>query len=171
MNRSVSARRHFGRNLDRPDARLRLRAAAAGIVAAMIVGAGSLAFAQPVSASAGTWGAGQYPYNAGVVCTSGTTTSPLATYDFGSGYSPAALTSVVTSTGTTDSAALPYPTSGPQTTVAVAPGMLGFSSPADIGTYAELLNMFGTSDAAEVARIVLAKTSARRTTGLCQRVR
>ena len=38
--------------------------------------------------------------------------------------------------------------------------MVGFTSLADIGTYAELINLFGTQMPAEVAQIVLAKMGA-----------
>lgn len=140
---------------------------AALIAAVLGVLAGWLsATAAPAAAAPGTWGAGQYPYLDGAVCTtassSGQVTSPLVAWDLGNGRSPGFTTSALTSDGTTDSAAPPLPTVGAQSVADVAPGIDGFTSDADIATYAALLSRFGSAGGdttAQVADAVIRKAS------------
>ncbi|MEO6884928.1 MAG: hypothetical protein ABI232_01395 [Jatrophihabitantaceae bacterium] len=110
----------------------------------------------PATAAPGTWGAGQYTYLDGVVCDQADgSTAPLASWDFGTG-APAFLTEMVTSNGLQDSAALPVPSAGAQYTNAVAPGQDGFTSAADIATYAKLIAKYGASDTARVVDVAAA---------------
>lgn len=114
--------------------------------------------ARVADAAGGSWGAGHYPYRAGLVCTSGTRSAPLASWDLGAG-APGFLLSVISSSGQLDSAAPPLPSVGQQLSTPVTPGMAGFSSDADIAAFAALLSGpgAGTDDAmvAAVAREVL----------------
>jgi hypothetical protein len=121
--------------------------------------AATVAFASPASA-AGTWGAGNYGYLDGLVCTSGPTTSPLADWDFGGGHIPAFLTRAVTSTSGVDSAALPFSSRITQSVAPVATGEFGLTA-ADIATFAYLFAHAvgaGATNAAEVAQLVLERT-------------
>lgn len=126
----------------------------------MAFGFGSLSLilltAAPAAAAPGVWGAGQYPYLDGVVCAqAGGRSAPLASWDFGT-ETPAFLTQVVTSTGIQDSAVLPFPSSGAQETSPVTPGQDGFTSAADIATYANLILKYGATSTAQVADVAAA---------------
>jgi len=126
---------------------------------ALVVGAAAalalLAPAAPARAAGGVWGAGGYSYVDGIVCIETGQTSPLASWDFGTG-APAFLTAPVRSDGQQDSAALPFAAIGRQTTTPVAPGRAGFTSAGDIATYSALLTRFGNSGTAQTARIAAA---------------
>lgn len=118
--------------------------------------------AAPARGAGGVWGAGGYPYVDGLVCNASGLTSPLASWDFGTG-GPAFLTAPVRSNGQRDNAVPPFASLGHQTTVSVAPGRDGFASAADIATYAALLSRFGdtgTSHVAEIATAVMTKAGA-----------
>ncbi|SDJ45849.1 Ig-like domain (group 1) [Frankineae bacterium MT45] len=129
-------------------------------VSGVAVVASTLFGMSSAGAAGGTWGAAHYRYLDGTVCTSGSTTTPFASWDFGS-HTPAFLVTPVISNGSIDTAALPFATTGRQTSGAVATGEYGFSSDADIATYASLLTHFGTGtrNASEVAAAVYGKSS------------
>lgn len=144
------------------------RARSAVALMAATVGALVGAVLAPTAADAapGSWGAGQYPYLDGVVCTtdSGGTplTSPLVAWDLGNGRSPGFTTSALTSDGTTDSAAPPLTSVGAQSVADVTPGIDGFTSDADIATYAALISRFGPAGGdttAQVADAIVRKAS------------
>jgi hypothetical protein len=99
----------------------------------------------------GTWGANAYTYLDGTVCDSADGSSPLASWDFDTG-AAAFLVEPVTSSGSTDSAALPFPTAGTQSTSTISPGQFGFNSETDIASYATLVSeKLSTTEVAEVA--------------------
>lgn len=134
----------------------RVRRQAARAAALTLVTLTSLVLlARPADARSGTWGAAGSTYLDGLVCSTGTQTSPLASWDFGTG-SPAFLTAPVVSDGVTDSAALPFAAAGPQDVTPVQPGDLGFATAADIAAYAELLTRFGSGGAGQVAGVARA---------------
>src|SRR5215475_278039 len=89
--------------------------------------------AAPARGAGGVWGAGGYPYVDGLVCNESGLTSPLASWDFGTG-GPAFLTTPVRSNGQQDNAVPPFASLGRQTTASVTPGRDGFASAADIAT-------------------------------------
>jgi hypothetical protein len=105
----------------------------------------------------GTWGAGQYAYVDGKVCTStrgsAQLTTPLTSWDLGAGRDPAFLTTAITSDGTVDSAAPPLPSVGTQSVSPVNAGSTGFASDGEIATYAALIGMFGSSGPARTAQV------------------
>ncbi|MBN9620665.1 MAG: DUF1275 domain-containing protein, partial [Actinobacteria bacterium] len=103
-------------------------------VAAMLLGA----------AASGLWGAGDYPYVAGQVCTTGPLSAPLTSWDVG-GAGPGYLVAPLSSNGVQDSGAPPLSSAGVQQQTSVTPGTDGFTSDADIGAYAALLAGVGTT--------------------------
>jgi hypothetical protein len=112
------------------------------------------------AATPGTWGADESSYLDGIVCPTADGSSPLAAWDFGTG-SAAYLVVPVTSTGSTDSAALPFTSAGRQSVTTVGAGRDGFTSVTDIATYARLLSRsLSTQDTAQVAEAVMAKAGA-----------
>ena len=123
----------------------------------LLAGATPIVFA-PSASAAGSWGAGQIPYLDGEVCSTSTTTSPIAAWDFGP-LAPYFLIAPVTSADGVDSAALPVPTAGAVSSSAVSIGQDGFGSTAEIASYAYLISHYGqdgTQHVAEVAAAVMA---------------
>ena len=109
------------------------------------------------SASAGTWGAGNWTYETGTVCNySPATTAPLASWDVGAN-GPGFLTTAITSS---NGDAPPLASVGSQIRTAVAPGTLGFTDSADVAAAVYLINEWGSSPSAarvsEVAQLVMA---------------
>lgn len=125
--------------------------------AAFSTAAAVLVVPAAAAAPGGTWGVGNYHYVDGVVCRSGLTTSPLASWDFGDG-GLEFLAQAVTSDGVRDSAALPTRATPGRFTAPVIAGEYGFGSDAQIAAYAELIERYGSTRAADVARAVLDRT-------------
>lgn len=118
--------------------------------------------AVPARAAGGVWGAGAYRYVDGLVCNEAGETSPLVSWDFGTG-GLAFLTAPIRSNGSQDSAVPPFARAGRQSTASVTPGRDGFVSAGDIATYAALLSRFGDTGsrhAAEIAAAVMTKAGA-----------
>ncbi len=106
------------------------------------------------AATPGTWGASDAAYLDGTVCTSGTTTSPLAAWDFGD-TPPEFLLTSVSSDGFHDSASLPESGTPGRVVTPVSPAEYGFDSVAQISTYATLVNRYGSDQGALVAEAIL----------------
>jgi hypothetical protein len=143
-----------------------LLAATVGALVGVFVGVAAVLAPAAAAAAPGSWGAGQYPYLDGIVCTTeggtGQLSSPLVAWDLGGGRSPGFTTSALTSDGTTDSAAPPLASVGAQSVADIAPGVDGFTSDADIATYAALLSRFGDAGGdttAQVADAIVRKAS------------
>lgn len=128
------------------------------LLAGLLVVTSLVAVASPAGAAGGFWGAGNYPYRGGLVCSTGTVTSPLTSWDVGAS-GPGFLVAPLTSDGQQDSAAPPLATAGAQQRLDVTPGTDGFTSAADIGAYAALLSGAGATgndqQVAAVARLVM----------------
>ncbi|HET8581869.1 MAG TPA: Ig-like domain-containing protein [Jatrophihabitans sp.] len=135
------------------DGRVRWAAGLAALVALLV-----LLPSPAARAAGGTWGAGHYPYRAGLVCRSGFGSAPLVSWGVG-GSGPGFLTAPLRSNGLSDSGAPPLASVGQQFSVPVTPGTDGFTSDADIATYAALLSGAGTSGSdatvAAIARAVM----------------
>lgn len=142
-----------------PNRRRRLAYLGAGLS----VLASTLLVTAPGAAASGLWGAGDYPYVAGQVCTTGPLSAPLTSWDVG-GAGPGYLVAPLTSNGVQDSGAPPLSSAGVQQQTSVTPGTDGFTSDADIGAYAALLAGVGTTGSdqqvAEVAGLVMTHAGA-----------
>jgi hypothetical protein len=127
------------------------------VIAALAAAATGVLPGLPAAAAGGTWGAGAYPYLAGQICTTSdgatTSSSPLVSWDLGTGVGPGFVTSQLTSDGTVDSAAPPLASVGSQTVSDVTPGTSGFTSASDIAAYAALVSQFGSGGSAQVAEV------------------
>jgi hypothetical protein len=108
----------------------------------------------PARAAAGKWGAGQYTYLDGTVCTQGGapggSTVPYAAWDAGIG-GRAYLMQPIASNGVADNGAPPLPSVGAPTVADVQPGMYGFGSPGDIAAFAAMLTRGGSAQAIAAA--------------------
>ncbi len=118
------------------------------------------------AAAAESWGAGNWTYTAGTVCTEASgTTAPLAAWDVGAS-GPGFLTAPITSA---NSAVPPLASVGSQTRAAASAGSAGFTNASDIAAAADLIRQWGSSATparvSEVAQLIMAAAGDSTTAG------
>lgn len=137
-----------------------------GAVLVLLSGVVMVTLAVTAQAATGVWGAGRSGYTDGLICTQGGATTPLVSWPVAPGGAPAYLVRPISSAGGVDTGSPPRA----GVTAPVRPGEFGFTSPAQIATYAALLNTYsdgGPSANASIAELIQEKSGQGNNSGSC----